>query len=278
MPRNTLTARIQRLDPESDHAEIVRLLFFHEFPWDLRTAGKLVIWHLYAVPGTAARIGPTDALAGRSHTTSLAFGDLVAEGFDSPSGRTVLRGINRGHRSGRVSTEDNRYALAALAVTAVRWLDRYGWRPLAPAERTAIAVFHAELGRRMGVPDLPRTYPAQAEYLAACERTRFAPSEAGRVASERTLAMVRAHAPWPIRPLVVPVFATLLSPGVRAAVGLPDAPAPVRWAVRSALAARRRVVRLLPPRPRPTTPRTRRNLPPATAEADAGRVDLARPG
>ncbi|WP_143175039.1 hypothetical protein [Cryptosporangium aurantiacum] len=114
-----------------------------------------------------------------------------------------------------------------------------------------------------GVPDLPRTYPAQAAYLAGCERTRFAPSEAGRRASARTLAMVRAHVPWPFRPLVVPVFATLLSPSARAAVGLADAPAAVRWAVPVALAARRRIVRLLPPRHRPTTPRTRRNLPPA---------------
>ncbi|MCK9904361.1 hypothetical protein CC117_32565 [Parafrankia colletiae] len=54
--------RTAGLDPDRDWLEIVRLLVFHEFPWDARTAGKLTIWHLFAVPSTASVVGSIDAL------------------------------------------------------------------------------------------------------------------------------------------------------------------------------------------------------------------------
>jgi ER-bound oxygenase mpaB/B'/Rubber oxygenase, catalytic domain len=249
--------RIAGLDPVGDHAEIIRLLMFHEFPWDVRMAGRLMIWHLYANPPVATVVGSTDALFTRAETTSLTFGDLVEHGFDSPRGRELLRFINHGHRGTPVTAEDNRFALAALAVTLVRWLERYGWRPVTEGERAALVTFYAELGRRIGVRNLPRTYDALAAYLANCEAT-FAATDAGRLCSERTLAMARSRVSPVLRPLVRPVIAALLAPGVRTAVGLPTPAGAVRLAVSGALRLRRRIVRLLRPRVRPTTPRTRR--------------------
>ncbi|GAA2368982.1 oxygenase MpaB family protein [Dactylosporangium salmoneum] len=259
MRRFDLRDRVAGLDPVRDHAEIVRLLMFHEFPWDVRMAGRLMIWHLYANPPVAAAVGHTDALLERAEITSLTFGDLVEHGLDSPRGRAILRWVNRSHRGTPVTAEHNAFALAALAVTLTRWLDRFGWRPLTPGERTALAVFYAELGRRMGVRALPRSPDELARELERAE-AGFSFTEAGRQCSERTLAMARARVrPW-LRPLVRPVVAALLAPGTRAAVGLRPAPRLVRAAVHAALLARRRVVRLLPPRAAPTTPRTRRRL------------------
>jgi hypothetical protein len=245
-----------------DYEETVRRLMFYEFPWDVRMAGRLMIWHLYAHPEVAAVVGHTDALFTRSEVTSLTFGDLVEHGLDSPRGREILRFINRSHRGTPVTPAHNGFALAALAVTLLRWLDRYGWRTLTPPERTAVTVFYAELGRRMGVRDLPRDPAALAEYLERCEST-FAFTEAGRICSERTLAMARARVHPLLRPLARPVITALLSPTVRAAVGLSTPPRPVRIAVAEVLRIRRRVIRRLPPRMQPTTPRTRRAQTPA---------------
>ena len=36
-----------------------------------------------------------------------------------------------------------------------RWLDGYGWRPLTEVERVATAVYYRELGRHMGIKDIP---------------------------------------------------------------------------------------------------------------------------
>jgi hypothetical protein len=257
VPRHAIRDRVAGLDPVRDHAEIVRLLMFHEFPWDVRMAGRLMIWHLYANPGVAAVVGATDALFTRAEITSLTFGDLVEHGLDSARGREILRFVNRSHRGTPVTAEHNGFALAALAVTLVRWLDRYGWRRPTPAERTALATFYAELGRRIGVPDLPGDYAGLVAYLERRE-AGFAFTPAGRLCSERTLAMARARVrPW-LRPLVGPVVSALLAPATRAAVGLGAPPAAVRAVAVAALRLRRRVVRRLPPRAAPSTPRTRR--------------------
>ena len=118
-------------------------------------------------------------------------------------------------------------------------------------------MFYTELGRRTGVRDLPRAYDELAAYVAGCE-AGFEPTPVGRLCSERTLAMAQARVAWPLRLLVRPVVAALLDPGVRAAVGLRAPAKPVRLAVSAVLRLRRRIVRLLPPRTNPTTPRTRR--------------------
>lgn len=259
MGRFDLRDRIAGLDPTRDYAEILRLLMFQEFPWDVRMAGRLMIWHLYAHPTVAAVVGSTDALFTRAEVTSLTFGDLIEHGLDSPRGRDLIRFINGAHRGTPVTAADNGFALAALAVTLVRWLDRYGWRPATAGEQTALVTFYAELGRRIGVPDLPRTYPLLAAYLADSEAT-FTATPAGQLCSERTLAMARARVPSPVRPLVRPAISALLDPAVRAAVNLPAPTHLARFTVTALLRLRRRTVRLLPPRTRPTTPRTRRKL------------------
>ncbi|ONH61333.1 hypothetical protein CcI49_07050 [Frankia sp. CcI49] len=246
------------LDPDRDWPEIVRLLIFHEFPWDARTAGKLTIWHLFAVPSTASVVGSIDALAERAEETSLTFGDLLEHGFESPVGRDVLRMVNRAHRGWGITDGDQCYAIASLAVTLVRWLDRYGWRAPTPDERSAIARFYLELGRRMGVRGLPADYDGLAAYLARWERDRAAYSPLGERVSEATIALAESQLPRPLVPLVRPFVATLLEPQVRAGVGLALPPVPVRVAIHAVLRARATVVRRLPPRRHPTTPRTRR--------------------
>jgi hypothetical protein len=219
LPRDHHLRRIETLDPERDYAEIFRLMAFHEFPWDGRVACKLMIWHLYAVPSSGKIMGSTYALVDRpvdrAETTSLAMGDLIEFGFDSPRGRELLRSINRAHREWNISPDDLRFALAALGVLLIRWIDRYGWRAPTENERTATAIYYAELGRRLGAPGLPRRYDDLAAYLAACERDRIAYSEAGRLASERSLELGRSLVPRPFAPLLRPFVMAMLDPRVR---------------------------------------------------------------
>lgn len=246
-----------------DYELIYRRMVFNDFPWDLRVAGKVMIWHLFANPSTAAVVGSTDALVTRAPETSLTFGDLIEHGLDSPVGRATIRTVNRAHRGWPISLEDHRYALAALAVTPLRWLDRHGWRRPTAVERAAVVHFYADLGERIGVPGLPRGYAALAAYLAGCERDRIAYSAAGQLCSDRTLALARASVPAPLRRVVGPAIAAILPPRIRAATGVPEPGRAIRVAVAALLRARALVVPLLPPRRRATTPRTRRGLPPA---------------
>jgi hypothetical protein len=284
MGRFELRDRIAGLDPDRDFEEIYRLLVFHEFPWDLRVAGATMIWHLFANPSTAVVVGATDALVTRSAETALVFGDLIEYGLDSPRGRATIRLINRSHRAYHeaISVEDHRYALASLVVTAVRWLDRHAWRRTTANERAAIARFYQALGARMAVTGLPADYPALAAYVADCERDRIGYSDAGRLCSDRTLELARISVPWPLGSLAVAGIGVLLGPQIRAATGVREPGRLLVGAVAALLWLRRRVVRWLPQRRRPTTPRTRRGLGPAPEPGGAhhhrGGVNRTQPG
>jgi hypothetical protein len=272
--RFRLRDRILALDPVTDYELIYRLMVFHEFPWDLRTAGKVMIWHLFANPSTAAVVGSTDALVTRAPETSLTFGDLIEHGLDSAVGRATIRTVNRAHRGWPISVEDHRYALAALAVTPLRWLDRHGWRRPTGVERAAVVRFYAALGERIGVPGLPRDYDTLAAYLADCERHRVGYSAAGQLCSDRTLELAKVSVPAPLRRVVGPAIAAILPPRIRAATGVPEPGRAVRVAVAALLRTRAVVVPLLPPRRRATTPRTRRGLPTATVPAHRSPASL----
>src|SRR5436305_426234 len=83
--------------------------------------------------------------------------------------RAALRRINRAHARWPISEEDSRYVLATLLVVPMRWLDRYGWRPVTATERRAAYLYHRELGLRMGVRAWPEGYDEVAAFLDAYE-------------------------------------------------------------------------------------------------------------
>ncbi len=41
----------------------------------------------------------------------------------------------------------------------MRWMDRFGWRPMCETERVASANYYRELGRHMNIKDAPATLP-----------------------------------------------------------------------------------------------------------------------
>jgi len=54
MARDHWQRRIEALDPETDYAEIYRIMAGHEFPWDMTQALGLALYRTYAVPSIGA--------------------------------------------------------------------------------------------------------------------------------------------------------------------------------------------------------------------------------
>lgn len=48
------------------------------------------------------------------------------------------------------------------------WANRWGWRGLSPLERHAYYVFWAEIGRRMGIKDIPDSFETLSEWSKVC--------------------------------------------------------------------------------------------------------------
>ncbi len=257
MGRFPIRRRIEALDPAREFADIYRLMGAHEFPWDLNQALSFALFRTYAVPsigGLLARTREfTDRPQKRYDDTVLLLDAVLEHGPTSDQGRTAIRRMNQMHRAHDISNDDLRYVLATFVVLPIRWIDAYGWRRLDEAERIASANYYRDLGGRMGIHGIPRTWQAFARLLDAYEREHFASDPGAREVAESTLALLATFPPNDRLPaaLVRRISLAVMDTPLLDAFGFPH-PHPVfRRLVRGGLKTRGRVVRLLPPRKRP---------------------------
>jgi hypothetical protein len=56
--------------------------------------------------------------------------EIMEWGYDSDRGRQALARINRFHSHYKISNDDFLYVLSTFHLKPIRWLARFGWRPL----------------------------------------------------------------------------------------------------------------------------------------------------
>ena len=162
MGRYAVRNRILDLDPAVDFREICRLMTTVEFPWDMNQALSFALFRTYAVPSIGTLLARTgelvDRVQKRYDDTVLLLEAMLLHGLADGYGRTALRRMNQMHRFWDVGEDDLRYVLSTFVVTPIRWLDDYGWRRMSEVERIASAHYYRELGRHMGIRDIPETW------------------------------------------------------------------------------------------------------------------------
>jgi len=175
-------------------------------------------------------------------------------------GRSAIRRMNQMHGAYAISNDDMRYVLCTFVVVPIRWLDRFGWRPLSEAERRASANYYRELGRHMNIRDRPETHEEFAAVLDAYEREHFAYSPGGRAVSDATLSLLLGFYPRPLRPLLRRATMALLDQPLREAFAYPPPDRVTSALTVFGLRARAAIERRLPPRIEPHFVRDRREF------------------
>ena len=255
MRRDHWQRHVERLDPESDFAEIYRVMATHEFPWDMTQSLGLALYRTYAVPSIGGLLAETGEFERQTHKryadTGLILDAIVEHGFGHGTGRAAIRRMNQMHGSYPISGDDMRYVLSTFVVIPMRWMDRFGWRPMCETERVASANYYRELGRHMNIKDAPATHQEFAAHLDAYEREHFAFSPGGRAVSDATLELLVDFYPRPLRALMRRSTLALLDPPLRDAFRYPDPGAATRAVTAAALRARALLERRMPPRRKP---------------------------
>jgi ER-bound oxygenase mpaB/B'/Rubber oxygenase, catalytic domain len=279
MGRFDVLRQIEQLDPARDYAEIYRLMGTREFPWDMTQALSFALFRTYAVPSIGALLARTGELTERTQKryddTVLILDAVLEHGMDSAEGRTAIRRMNQMHRSYDISNDDLRYVLATFVVTPIRWVDAYAWRRTTEVERIASANYYRDLGRLMGIRDVPGTWQGFSRLLDAHERDHFGFDPGGRTVAEATLALLATFPPnhrLPV-PVVRRISLATMDDSLLSAFAFPQPTRAVRGLVRGALRARGRVVRFLPPRTGPYFARQQpqvRSYPDGYAVAELG--------
>jgi hypothetical protein len=248
---------IRTLDPldDADRDRIVTLTGRHDFPWDFDQGTAIAFLRDYGVPSIARLLDRTrqfeDHGTKRYDDTLVFQEEALAEGVDSPRSKAAVDRLNRIHGHYAIPNHEFQYVLATTLVGPVRWIRRYGWRPLDPIEVVALTRFTTRFGELMGITGLPEDYAGYERLLDSYEAEHFAPDPAGKRVTEATIRIGRATAPWYLRPGFRRVSIALMDEPLRLALGMEEQP---RWLVRGVdlgLRLRARLLRFFPPRRTP---------------------------
>ncbi len=266
MDRQHWSRRISQLDPARDYDEIYRILVVHEFPWDMSQSLSFALYRTYAVPTIGRLLHRTGEFTQRTQKryddTVLILDAILEHGLASPPGREALRRMNQMHAAYDISNDDKLYVLATFIVMPMRWIDSYGWRRLTEAERVASVNHYRDLGRHMGIKDIPLTAEEFAAFLDQYEREHFAFDEGALAVSEATLALMATFPLNRLAPRVVmDRFAkALMDDALIEAFHYRRPSGWERALATRALRLRASVVRFLPARKEPLYPRQLPNV------------------
>ncbi|GLF96418.1 oxygenase MpaB family protein [Streptomyces yaizuensis] len=224
----------------------------HTHPRTLRFGLNLAFYRCFAIPGIAAVLARSGAIAGdplaRAKATGLPLFRILATGFDDPGARESVERLRRVHHGLPVGDDAFVYVLGLFCVHPLRFLDRCGPRPATAAERDAAHTFYAALGDRLGVTGVPGSHDGLAAFTDAYEERFFRSTPEGRALWRSARSVFARRLPPPVAGLGPFVAECLMDPAM-GALGIPRRPAPLRRATTALL--RRHLARDRPAAPGP---------------------------
>ncbi|MCF0091879.1 oxygenase MpaB family protein [Micromonospora sp. MH99] len=239
--------RIRMLDPQRDYLDIYQSMLRREFPWDMKLGLNLAFNRSFSIPAIAAVHTATGELTNRTQKriddTGLLMYEMILNGFDEPRGRDALRRVNQIHRPYDIGNDDFRYVLGCLVVIPTRWLQEYGWRQPCCHERQATYLFYRELGRRMGITDIPGSYAEFETWFDAHDAAHLQPNDEAAAIERATRMLMLTRLPRVLAPLGNSLVSAMYDAPLRRATRVATPPWPVRAGLHAALKTRTRLQR-----------------------------------
>lgn len=248
--------KIQSLDPQKDCEEIVRITAMYEFPWDYNRAMELALYKTFAVPSIAKilhRSGEFERNAQKRYDdTDILLSEMMENGFSSERGKAFIEHMNWIHSHYPISNEDYLYVLTTFIFESARWINRFGYRKLCRNEELAGFYFWFEVGKMMGIKDIPESIEALEQYNLEYERKhfRFSPENV-KVAKATEDLMLSWYLPEFLHPIGRPFIHAVMDDQLLKAFQHPEPEPVVKELVQNALRLRGQLLRFLPPRLEP---------------------------
>ncbi len=246
---------IERLDPERDHARIMHLSFGYEFCWDSVRALEIALYRTYCVPSISGLLDRTgefyQATQRRYDDTAILIAEMCEWGYESGRGREALERINWAHHHYQISNDDFLYVLSTFVFEPIRWIDAFCWRKTSRNEKLGFYYFWREVGKRMGMVDIPGSYEAFEQWSRDYERRHFRFEATNQRIGAATRDLFASWFPRLATPIVRYSIYALLDDDMLAAFGFPKPLPGTRALLRAGLRLRGALIRWLPPRKEP---------------------------
>lgn len=247
---------IATLDACADCQEIAYLLNCYEFPWDTTRSLEFALFRVFGVAKGSPLLVQTGEFVQRTQKryddTVLILAEILENGYDSPRGNAALVRMNKQHGRFQIPNDEYLYTLSTFIFEPPRWIAQYGWREMSEHEKRAVFYFWMEVGRRMGIKDLPDAYAEFERFNREFEAAqfRYSPDNEIIAVATRNLMLSWVLPKW-LWKAGAPFVHALIDDHLLAAVGMQPAPRWMQQGVKSSVRLRGRLVRLLPPRRKP---------------------------
>ena len=249
--KRNIQREIDALDPERDNQRIVHLSFGYDFPWDSIRALEIALYRTYCVPSISALLDRTAEFhhdgQRRYDDTSILVAEMCEWGYEEGRGKAALDRMNWAHAHYKIANDDFLYVLSTFIYEPVKWIDAFGWRKTTRNERLGYYYFWREVGKRMGIADIPPSYEAFQAWSRAYEQAHFRFAESNRRVGTSTRKIFESWAPRVTAPIVRYSIYAMLDDEMIAAFGFPKPLPLTRPLLSGALKLRGFVVRFFPP-------------------------------
>lgn len=247
--------KILQLDPKTEYQKIAYLVACYEYPWLLQKSLEFALFRTYAVPHTSRILVASGQFEThgqkRYDDTTLMLSGLTEKGLDSEYARIVIGRMNELHGRWNLKNEDMLYVLSTFVFEPIRWSEKFGWRKPSQNEKLANYYFWSDVGRRMGIKDIPDTYEAYEAFNIEHEKKHFKYDDANRKIGLATIDVFLSWYPAFLRPLVHQVILSFMDDALLKSMNFKKANPFIRWAAASGLRLGGFILRFMPPRKKP---------------------------
>ncbi|KAF8524796.1 hypothetical protein BU17DRAFT_42485 [Hysterangium stoloniferum] len=245
--------------------EIMLVYYRYEFPWTSSKALGFALFKTYGIPTISKILNKTQQLTDKGKCgkrymdTSLLIGAFMTcpmygtnSGVDYPDNKAdvdprsaiAIARINWLHSQyPSISNDDFLYTLSVFIYEPVRWYKAYEWRELTELECQASFIFWAEIGRRMGIQNIPASYKEFLEWSEAYERDHMVPDDNNKVLAERTIELLIHKLPNMFKPFARILVSCLMEDRLRNAMLIPPPPALLKKTVHGIMGIRTFVIK-----------------------------------
>jgi hypothetical protein len=247
--------KILELDPKADCQQIAYLVGCYEYPWLLQKSLEFALFRTYAVPHTSRVLVAAGQFEKhgqkRYDDTTLMLSGLTEKGLDSEYARIVIGRMNELHGRWNLKNEDMLYVLSTFIFEPLRWSENFGWRKPTQHERLANFYFWSEIGKRMGIKNIPEKIDDYEAFNIAHEKKHFKYDDANRKIGLATIAVFLSWYPAFLRPLVHQVILSFMDDALLKAMNFQKPHPIVGWLSKNGLRLGGFILRFMPPRKKP---------------------------
>jgi hypothetical protein len=199
-----------------------------EFPFLNTKSLEFGLFKTYSIPSISSILLKTHEMERnmnkRYDDTDLLIREFTEHDPSHLRSQLAIQRLNFLHSHYPISNSDYLYTLTVFMVEPILWIQRYGYREAHHLEKESLHLVWCDIGKKMGIRDLPRSWEEGYAWMNEYEATRMRFHPANAIIANATVDLFLSILPAFLRPFGYSAILAFCSPALREAMGFGDPP------------------------------------------------------